>query len=210
VGNYELTERGKIIIAVILALLVFVIPSTILVVLAWDRPPPPPDDPPVTAVPMPLPANDIPTNSDGPLPDGSGFSPDDNPENDINKQDSPDPLEDYPCNLPAYEPARVDLSKGTMVFLYWPDQQKVIDDEVLLIIGEFLTSPKNTDNSVILAEIPLLSDDDETTTLISAITDAFAGYGVPLRRLAFAVYQSDTDEPFFKVTLSFIEDMNLK
>ena len=208
-GNYELTERGKIIIAVILALLVFVIPSTILVVLAWDRPPPPPDDPPVTAEPLPIPANDVPTNSDRPLPEGSGFSPDDNPENDINKQDSPDPMEDFPCDLPVYEPASVDLSEGTMVFLYWPDLQKPLDDEILLMFGEFLTSPKNTDTSVILAEIPLISD-DETSALIAAITDAFAGHGVPLRKMAFAVYQSDTDEPFYKVTLSFIEDMNLK
>ena len=208
-GNYELTERGKIIIAVILALLVFVIPSTILVVLAWDRPPPPTDDPPITAEPLPIPASDAPINSDRPLPDGSGFNPDENHEKDINKHDSPDPLTDSPCELPEYEPANVDLSEGTMVFLYWPDLQKPLDDEILLMFGEFLTSPKNTDTSVILAEIPLISD-DETSTLIAAITDAFAGHGVPLRKLAFAVYQSDTDEPFFKVTLSFIEDMNLK
>ena len=208
-SNYELTERGKVIIAIILALLVFVIPSTILVVLAWDRPPPPPDDPPATAEPLPIPANDIPTNSDRPLPDGSGFSPDEKPENDVSQLDPSDSPLDTPCELPEYEPASVDLSEGTMVFLFWPDLQKPLDDEILLMIGEFLTSPKNTDTSVILAEIPLISD-DETTTLIAALTDAFAGHGVTLRKLAFAVYQSDTVEPFFKVTMSFIEDMNLK
>ena len=208
-GNYELTERGKVIIAVILALLVFVIPSTILVVLAWDRPPPPPNVPPVTAEPLPLPANDIPTNSDRPLPDGSGFNPDEKPENDGSQLDPSDSPLDTPCELPEYEPASVDLSEGTMVFLYWPDLKNPIDDEILLMFGEFLTSPKNTDTSVILAEIPLISD-DETSTLIAAITDAFAGHGVPLRKLAFAVYQSDTVEPYYRITLSFIEDTNLK
>jgi len=209
VGNYELTERGKIIIAVVLALLVFVIPSTVLVVLAWDRPPPLPDDLPITAEPIPIPAEDAPKNSDRPLPDGSGFNPNDNPEEDNNQQDPADPLKDHPCELPVYEPASVDLSEGTMVFLYWPNQQKTLDDDILLMIGEFLTSPKNTDTSLILAEIPLLSEDD-TTTLISAIADAFADYDVTQRKLAYAVYQSETDEPFFEVTLSFIPDMNLK
>jgi len=230
-NNYELTERGKIIIAVILVLLLLVLPSTILVVLAWDNTPPPTSDPPHTSEPDP--DNDSSVISDRPLPDGSGFNPDDSsvdtpadtpPDNSVdtpddNSIDTPsdddsesgsfDPLPEQLDEVPEYGPVSINNAEGTMLFIFAPGLQDALDDMTVSMLGEFITSPKNTVDAVILIEIPLLSEEN-TTILISAIADAFAKHGVTQSELAYVVYQSDKDETTYEVTLSFYDDPNRK
>ena len=211
--NYELTERGKIIIAVILVLLLLVLPSTILVVLAWDNTPPPVNDPPQTSEPEPDPDSDSSVISDRPLPDGSGFNPDDTTLNENGESGSFDPAPelpgDVPVYMPVYGPVSIDRNEGTMLFLFAPGIQDTLDDKTVSMLGEFVTSPKNTIDTVILIEIPLLPEED-TNTLISAIAEAFAKHGVSQSELAYIVYQTDTDEDAYVVTLSFYDDPSRK
>ena len=89
---YELTERGKIIICVVLVLLIFIIPATVFAVRAWSSPPPPPAEPPASSIPEP----DDSVISDGPLPDGSGFDPLEPSEPDEGEQGSFDPVQEPP------------------------------------------------------------------------------------------------------------------
>jgi len=95
-----LTERGKIIICVVLVLLIFIIPATVFAVRAWSSPAPPPAEPPSSSVPEP----DDSVISDGPLPDGSGFDPHEPSEPDEGEQGSFDPVQEPPDD-PSQEPA---------------------------------------------------------------------------------------------------------
>lgn len=208
-GNYELTERGKIIIAVILVLLLLVLPSTILVVMSWDTSPPPADDPSHSIVPEPDPPDDSPVISDRPLPDGSGFNPDDPPEIDDNEDDPADTPEEQPYDLPEFGPISINRTDGTMLFLFAPELQDALDPETAALLGELIASPKKTDDAQIVIEIPLLSDED-TTKLISAIADAFAEHGITQRELAYIVYQSETEDRSHEVRLSIVDDTTRK
>jgi len=232
VKSYELTERGKIIIAVALVILL-VLTSTILAVKAWAGTAPPPDDPPVTAVPLPAtPDDDLPEIPE-PLPDGSGSDPlehEDDPTD--NPADAPtdDPVDD-PANDPVGEPMEqdppqsengedgssdtpgeqqefgpvsLDISKGTMVFIFSPAQQDTLDPETTAMLGEFITSPKNKTDTQVLVEMPGLSQED-ATTVISAVTKAFNLYDVTRKDLIFRTFQTDAKGGPFEVMLSFYD-----
>ena len=235
--SYELTERGKIIIAVVLVILLLVLPSTILAIKAWAGTAPPPDDPPVTASPLPATADDdLPENPE-PLPDGSGSDPlehEDDPTDvpaDNPADDEADDPTDEPADDPAVEPTdqvpppsdngedgssdtpgepqefgpvSLDISKGTMVFIFSPALQDTLDPETTAMLGEFITSPKNKADTQIMVEMPSLSQKD-TTTVISAVTNAFARYDVTRKDLVFITLQTVAQEGPFEVILSFYD-----
>ena len=212
--GYELTDRGKVVIAVILVILIFVIPATILAVRAWASSTPPPEDPRQTAEPIPLPADAPPEISNGPLPNGSGFNPLDpsnqDPSQDINDEtDLPDPPQDPPLSEPEHRPAELNLAEGTMLFIFAPDEQDTLDDQVASMLGEFLTSPHNTLKAKIAVEMPNISEED-TSALISALSDAFAQHGVTQEKLVYAKNQTEPVERFFEVKLSYYLDPNEK
>jgi len=194
-----LTERGKIIIAIILVALIFVLPALILAVKAWNSSPPPPDIPSQDVQPDDSP----PKISDGPLPDGSGFNPTDPVEN--GEQGSFDPPVDPPYEPPAFGPVSIDLTAGIMLFKFSPDHQDAIDEETFKMIGDFLRSPKNTAASRIAVEMPKLPEDD-TSNLIAVITDVFASHNVSLEKLAFASLQSANTDGLLEVRLLFFTE----
>jgi len=229
VKSYELTERGKIIIAVILVILLLVLPSTILAIKAWAGTAPPPDDPPVTAAPLPAtPDDDLPEIPE-PLPDGSGsdpLEPEDDP-TDVPADDEADDPADYPAVEPVeqdppqsddgeagsygppaeqqeFGPVSLDISKGTMVFLFSPALQDTLDSETTAMLGEFITSPKNKTDTQILVEMPALSQED-TTKVVSTVTKAFALYEVARKDLVFKTLQTKANEGPFEVMLSFYD-----
>jgi hypothetical protein len=202
--NYELTERGKIIIAIVLVLLLLVLPSTILAVRAWNTSPPPPvDDPSHTTDPEP--GDDLPEISNGPLPDGSGLNPLDPPEQEPPQAGN----EEHDYDPPEFGPIDLNLPDGTMLFLFSPEVQEVLDSETISMLSEFVTSPKNTADAQIIAEIPALPE-EEASMLIAAINDAFALYGVSHEDLSYVVYQSNEDERSHEVKLSFVLAANRK
>jgi len=227
VKSYELTERGKIIIAVVLVILLLVLPSTILAIKAWAGTVPPPDDPPVTAEPLPATPNDDPPENSEPLPNGSGSSPHepeddptdapaddeadgptddsagqpmdhDPPQSDDGEAGSSDPTDEQQ----EFGPVSLDISRGTMVFIFSPDLQDTLDPETTAMLGEFITSPKNKTDTQILVEMPSLSQED-TTTVISAVTNAFTRYDVTRKDLVFITLQTEVKEGSFEVMLSF-------
>ena len=227
--SYELTERGKIIIAVILVILLLVLPSTILAVRAWAGSAPPPDDQPVTAVPLPAtPDDDLPEIPE-PLPDGSGSDPleheddltddpaddeaDDPTDDPVGEPEDQDPPQgdngetgssDTPEEQQEYGPVSLDISKGTMVFIFSPALQDTLDPETTAMLGEFITSPKNKTDTQIVVEMPDLSQED-TTTLVSAVTKAFAQHEIPRKDLVFKTLQTEAKGGPFEVMLSFYD-----
>ena len=213
--GYELTDRGKVIIAVLLVILIFVIPATILAVRAWAISTPPPEDPRQSAEPLPLPADDTPPEiSNGPLPNGSGFNPldpsdQDPPQNCDDESDLSDPPQDLPSSQPEYGQAELNLAEGTMIFVFAPDVHDSLDDTTVSMLGEFLTSPKNTHKTKVAVEMPNLSEED-TAALISALADAFAQHGVTQEKLVYLKHQTEPSERSFEVILSYYNDPNEK
>ena len=199
--GYGLTERGKIMIAIVLVTLIFVLPAIVLAVKAWNSSMPPPEKPSQTVTPQESP----PEISDGPLPNGSGFNPHDPPENGNKEQGSFDPPVDPVYEPPKYGPISINSTAGTMLFRFSPEIQDAVDEETLAMIGTFLKSPKNTSNARIAVEMPQLSE-DETSKLITAVTEAFVSHGVALEKLAFATYQSDSSNGSHEVKLLFFVD----
>ena len=230
--NYELTERGKIIIAVIMVILLVVLSFTILAIRAWAGSAPPPDDPPVTAVPLPASPDIAAPETSEPLPNGSGFNPLE-PTDDPDDEPADDPV-DEPADEPADEPTNQDLpesdngesgsydpthdeqkfgpvslnlSKGTMVFIFSPDLQDALDDETTAMLGEFITSPKNTAGTQITVEIPNLSEEDFIATK-DAVVKAFALHGVTQKDLVFTILRTGADGIYFEIMLSFTDPIN--
>ena len=220
--SYEVTERGKIVIAVILVLLIFVIPAIIFVAIAGASPPPPPEAPEApnasSVEPLPIPPEDTsPEVPDRPLPNGSGLTPhdpsnqeppkngDDNgDDNGIgnNEPDATDPPPETPAPQPEIEPARLNLNEGTMLFVFSPDSQDAMDDATVSMFGEFITSPRNTAGAMISIETPNLSDDDNVA-LKSAIADAFSRLGITRGRLVYIQSEAEPGEHSFEVKMSF-------
>ena len=197
--SYGLTDRGKICLAIILVVLIFVVPAVFLAVKAWNGSTPPPDNPSQSADD---PSSDI---SSGPLPDDSGLDPHDPPESGNGEQGSFDPPVDPALDPPKFGPINLNPAAGTMLFLFSPELQDAVDEETVTMIGDFLKSPRNTSNARIAVEMPQISDED-TSKLIAAVADAFLSHDVSIEKLAFATYQSDSVDESFEVKLLFFID----
>jgi len=213
--SYELTERGKIIIAIIIVILVFVLPSVILAINAWSNTAPPIDDPPRSEAPG---TNDTPAISNGPLPDGSGFDPIDPPEVDDNEQDPYDPPEEQddppyeepvepveplePEESPEFGFVNLNRARGTMQFTFSPEHQVALDEDTISALADFITSPRNTARAHISVETPSLSTED-SAIFRSAITDALTQHGVNANSLVFNANSASAYEGAFEVILSF-------
>ena len=198
--GYEITERGKIIIAVLIVILLFVIPSLILAINAWNNSPPP-VEPPRSVAPEP---DEIPAISDRPLPDGSGFNPRELSETGNGEQGSFDPPIDHPDDEPYNElefgPVNIDSTAGTMSFRFNPELQDTLDSDTVALMGEFITSPRNTSNAQIAVEMPNLPEED-LSVLIAAVTGAFAIHNINLEKLAFVNQESEAEERTFEIRL---------
>jgi len=80
--------------------------------------------------------------------------------------------------------------------------QTALDETSTIKIGELLFSPKNTEDSKISVEIPLLSDDDNLILTI-AIVETFNKYEVSLSNVIFITYQPEPDRKTFEVSIWF-------
>ena len=224
-NGYEFTERGKIIV-VVLVIALLIIPAAVIVSRVRNGTPPSddpghhiaqptpedshPDDqePVITESPPP----DEPDNPDDPddLQGGSdgeqgSFDPPVVPPDEHDDPDDPGD-EEQP---PEIGPVEINSSAGTMSFMYAPDIQSALDTDTITMLGEFITSPRNTRDSIILVEIPDLPT-GEASALTSAITNAFSQHGVTRRDLTFETYQSDISDSSFEVMLSFIQTSSPK
>ena len=199
---YELTERGKIVIAIVLVLLILVLPSAIIAYNAWASTPPPPDehDPPSSSQTI------VPPIEENPSPPGDGFDPPEVLPPQGNGESSPPYV---PPDDPEFGLLGIDPAEGTLSFLFSPELQDSLDDETASKLGEFLASPKNRPGTQIAVEMPILPE-TEKTLLISVVASAFASHGVSDNQFAYITYQSGTIESSFEVKLSFISAPDLK
>jgi len=126
-------------------------------------------------------------------------------------QSSPNPIQVSPDSGsggsesvdPALSGLRAfDFDNGEMTFLFTPDIQAALDDNITLMLGELLTSPVNTGDKKIAVDIPQLPDDD-TAILTAAILVAFSTYEVPLHDIVFFVYRPESDAKTFEINISF-------
>jgi len=204
--NYELTERGKIVIAVLLVLLLLLVPSAILLYNAMISQPPQPTEnkdpdelkspPPITVITPP------PEIKESPPPEGGGLSPSD-------VEPSPDDggggeEEQEPPKTPEFGPTGGNPSQGTLSFLFSPDEQTMLDDETLSMMEELIKSPHNTDFNLIAIEIPQLSGEN-ADKFFFAVVSAFTDLGIQEQRLAYVAHPSEAVEGAFEVQVYYIQ-----
>ena len=206
-NKYEITERGKIIIAVIVVAILIVL-SIIVISISSCSGTSPPADPPQAYDPTP--GDDDPTISNTPLPTpGSGFDP-------ITPTPEPTPTPDpatpppggngngngYGDNYPEFGPVGLNLTEGTMLFIFAPSVQETLDEETVSMLKEFLTSPKNTPEAKVQVEMPNLQEDD-TEHLLLAVASAFSNYNVNVNEIVYVKNATEVDGSSFEVSLSF-------
>ncbi|MCL2629051.1 MAG: hypothetical protein FWD44_10240 [Oscillospiraceae bacterium] len=214
-NSYEITERGKIFIAVILVAILLILSSVILAIGSCSGSSPP-DDPPAAHEPSPTPQDEDPVVSNTPLPTpGSGFDPP-VPTPDPTPTPTPEPPtptptpphggngdgDGYGDRVPEFGPVGLNITEGTMLFMFSPAYQDLLDEETVSMLSDFLSSPKNTANAQVQVEMPDLSE-DETTLLLSAVTKAFSNYNIKTSDIVYVKNRTEVTESNFEVKLSF-------
>ena len=202
--KFELTERGKIVIAIVLVLLILVLPAVILALKAMASQPPalPDNSPDVSAASPPAPDTaPSPTTPEPSPPDNGGFVP---PEPSPSDGGNPEPLR--PIGVP--EPS-IDVAEQTLSFYFPLEANNGLDRETLSVLDAFLGLPGNIPRNIIAISTPLLPDDTAGSfTLV--MTETFEERGVSSQRLAYIV---DPDVPlsdYFEVDLYYITPTNPK
>jgi len=211
--GYELTERGKIVIALILVLLLLLVPAAILAYKTMENVPSHPngnnDSGASAAVPPPFIESSSPGNIDSPPPSGGGFS---NPPDVLSPGiSSPDvsfpggngsPGGQNSAAPPQSGQVSVNPSEGTLSFSFSQTGQNALDSETISALDAFLSSPKNTQDAIIVVEIPALSDTG-AEKLTNAVVSAFVMKGLKEQRLAFVTTPVKTDAESFEVNLYY-------
>ena len=189
-GKYVITERGKIAIAIIV-MFFLIMPSLILVFWLMTRNSN--SNETFTDRSGSIQSNADPADSEQASDAASGSSQ----ESSNGNNNGP---ESYDPSLTGVK--SFDFDAGIMSFLFTPDQQVAIDDNTSSMIGELLTSPKNTDDAKIAVEIPQLSD-EETTVLTNAVINVLSSHDVSVNDIIFFVYQPEEDIRTFVINISF-------
>jgi len=228
--GYELTERGKIAIAVVLAILLIIL-AAILAIRVWNSPTSPFDNqqqplepdyvynpPEITIIPLPEDSDD---DIDSATENGEqgSFDPPQEPTEgaaeDLSEEAHDEDYEDEHSqsetqdDIPATESARFNRAAGTMTFRFSPSTQESLDADTIAMIGDFISSPRNTADSRIVVSMPQLPE-KETAKIIAAVTDAFAQNGVTQRDLGFTVYNTGSGNDSYEIRLHFAQTTSRK
>jgi type IV pilus biogenesis protein CpaD/CtpE len=89
-----------------------------------------------------------------------------------------------------------------MAFIYFPGTQNALDTETASAIGEFLASPRNTENARVVVQFPRLAEGDRLN-IVNAILHELTERGVARQDIVFFTIDADADENSFEVNLSF-------
>jgi len=141
-------------------------------------------------------------------PDGTDTPDDpDDPTDPADPGDTTDPTDpddqgDPPVEPPEIGPVGINRHAGTMQFMFAPEHQDSLDSDTISMIGEFITSPRNTGDSIILVKIPKLTA-EKSSVLTSAINSAFSQHGIDRRKLSFEIYQPVSSDSPFEIMMSF-------
>jgi len=143
VQRYVLTERGKLLVATLIVLLLILPPVIIISIRTASG-----EEKPDGSLPKTTP--DLvqyipPIENDNPSAIGPSIN----------------------------ENATIDIDSGNMTFMFTPESQITLDGNVISMIGQLLTSSKNNNDSKMAIEIPQLPDDETailTTAIINALS----------------------------------------
>lgn len=206
-NGYVLTDRGKIVLAVILVVLIFFLPAVILIFSAIASPPPKAPDsekPQASAAPPALPDEPPPVITKSPPPDGGGFNPSGMlPPTDGDPDEQGTTDGQAPSPAPGSGQGNADPIDGTLSFRFSPHFFEKLDAGTSALFDVFLSSHKNTRDSVIAVETPELTDEIKGV-FIPFIVDAFVSKGVDESRIE---YITDPGVPLsdeFEVVLYYI------
>ena len=193
--SYELTERGKIALAILIAIVILTV-SIILAVLTF-RNNASETTPPEVANNISAPdLNEIEPQP----PEPGGFTPsDDSSDEPSDYTPEIDPLDEYSndySNIDNQRPNNignptVNLTTGRFTFFFSLNIQTSLDYETGLMLDKFLTSPRNIPSSIIAIETPKLSNED-TTSFMSVITGALGERKIDSERITHII---DPDIP---------------
>jgi len=184
VRGYELTGRGKFLVAVLIIVILLTILAFTPIFRGLSRNTPPDDSPH---------DQDIHQNDATPAPVA--------PERD-SETDS--------CDVPASQngsnddSAVIDIDAGILTFQFSPASQKTLSDSTLSMIGELAKSQKYTADSMFTVEIPQLSDDDDAVRLTTAIIEAFTSFDVPLGDIILFIYKAESGAATFEIKISLV------
>jgi len=219
VKGYELTDLGKIIIAVFLCIAILTT-AVILAVRAWNSPELPPDNP-STIEPGPddgvIVDRPPPGDSEGDATDEPGsengeqgaFDPTTPPPEEPTDDPIDDPIDDPVEEPPEVGPVSINRAAGTMSFMFAPGSQTALDSESFALLDDFFSSPKNTSSAQLTVEMPHLSE-REVSAVINAVTEAFAAHGVEQKDITFLAYRTDSTQQAHEVKISFTQPSTLK
>ena len=205
--GYELTDRGKIVLTLLLVLLLLILPSILFTYCALsnqqDKAPDDQDAQISNIMPSATPA---PVIAESPPPSGGGFSPLEtaSPGGDGDTGE-PGPSDGQdPARPPGSGQSSVNPIEGTLSFLFSLDKQASLDSETASMLDEFLGSPKNTRDSIIAVEIPQLSF-GMSGKLMDIIAGILDSRGVEESRVA---YITDPEAPLadgsFEVNMTYL------
>ena len=225
--GYEITERGKIIIVVLLVLIVLIIPSVFISINALVRETPQEDPPGITETtpqpeddpvgenadeianrPWPPGGNDeVPGGSDNENSD-SGNTVDIPPEEGNggpippDASDSSDSSDASQGEPPEQGLVGLNVPAGTMAFVYFPGVQNALDAETSAALESFLASPRNVENARVIVQFPQLAEGDRLN-VVNAILNELTGHGVPRQDIVFFTIDETVEGDSFEVRLSF-------
>jgi len=206
--RFELTERGKIALAVFVAAIILVI-SVVLAVSALRNSSsnvPPPDTPPNISVTDP---NESPPEP----PENGGFPPppDDDEAPSVVPPETPPEDKTPPQNDNSDTPPPVEvsspslnLSTGKFTFFFSLSVQTALDRETGIMLDKFLTSPKNIRSNLIAIETPKLSSDD-SKEFMSVMTSELGYRNVSTARIVHIIDPEIPLSEHIEVTLYYME-----
>jgi hypothetical protein len=232
VQGYELTERGKILVVVIAAAILFTL-SAVLMIRARANQPMEKANAEPSASPPTAHVTTTPAATESPPPSGGGFDDIDitaTPTDDEPKVDETTPPIDNGSNgedvlLPSNgngangddeittngqddnhtstELINENSSKGTLTFSFSPDYQNELDSETKTKLVELMRSSNYSQNSVIAVETAPLSS-DYSEKLMTAVVNAFAEHGVPDNRISHVQRNNGAVGEIIEVSLRII------
>ena len=219
--GYRLTDRGKIVVTILIVFIFLFLPAAILIFSARAEPPAnPPANQNSSDTLSPPSINEPPLsgeagiNSVQPPPSASTNS---TPEPSLSAPltQSPAPPEQGGSSAgnsvqpPDLSPSAFNPDEGTLSFFFSTSSADKLDDNTAFLLDDFLSLPKNTPDSTIAVETPHISPEyfqEFSSMIVSALTDR----GIPQQRIAF-ITRSETaqsapgsDNLTFEVNLSYI------
>jgi len=204
--GYELTDRGKIVLAAILVVLFLFLPAALMTYCAMTSQASGDQDdqqPQTSSAPPTQPHESAPpVISQSPPPSGGGFNPPDT-------SSPPDNIETDPPNGQGHSPppgpgqSSVNPTEGTLSFLFSQNSLNKLDDETESMLDVFLSSPKNTENSIIAVETPILPL-DITEVFVPVIVDALTSRGIEESRIAHITDPTIPLADAFEVNLFYL------